>query len=297
MNHEPKQEVAFLRESPVVVSVCLASLGIILFALNGETALSLYAVLLLSVVCGQGVALLRSRGEVNPYPNAISRILSLSRDAEIAEVHTQLAESLEKLSQLKDPIFRQLATERLDGLVKQAQTLSEASIEYTSTESWRVAYEQLLCSPGLHLYRSVAHIESVHYWQDGPGTQSTRLNLKLQDSRTISVERIAIIADHLWPEASPFPAEPIHAWLEEQHRHGIWVRLVRESQLLSESDLVTDLGIYGSRAFGIQIADPAGRTIRFVLSFDFEKVQRAEVVWSRLLVYAISYRDLLDQQH
>ena len=113
----------------------------------------------------------------------------------------------------------------------------------------------------------------------------------------ISVERIAIIADHLWPEDSPFPVEPIHDWLEEQHRHGIWVRLVRESQLLSEANLVTDLGIYGSRAVGIQVADSAGRTIRFVLSFDFDKVQRAEVVWSRLLVYAISYRELLDRQH
>ncbi len=297
MDHEKKRLLGSLPVSPTVVSTGLVAIGLVLFGLGSTGQLLLFVVLLLSVLCGQGVRLLRTRNEPERFPAAIAQLLNLARDAEIAEVHSKLVESLEKLSQLRDPIFRQLATERLDGLVKQAQVLSEASIEYASTESWRVAYEQLLRSPGLHLYRSVAHIESVHYWRDGPGTQSTRLNLELQNSRVISVERIAIIADHLWPDDSPFPVEPIHAWLEEQHRHGIWVRLVRESQLLSEANLVTDLGIYGSRAVGIQVADSAGRTIRFVLSFDFDKVQRAEAVWSRLLVYAISYRELLDRQH
>ena len=297
MKQEPKQEATWLRDSPLVVSLLLASLGLILFAFNGGTALSLYAVVLLSIVCGQGASLLRSRRQAPPLPEAITRILSLAQDEEIAEVHSQVTGSLEKMVRLKDPIFRQLASQRLDSIVQQTRRLSEGSIEYTSTEFWRIAYEQLLRSPGLHLYRSVAHIESVHYWQDGPGTQSTRLNLELQDSRTISVERIAIIADHLWPEASAFPVDPIHTWLDEQHRHGIWVRLVRESQLASEANLVTDLGIYGNRAVGIQVADPAGRTMQFELSFDFDKVQRAEVVWNRLLVYAVSYREILDQQH
>ena len=297
MEQQQKLWSTSLPASPAVVSAVLATLGLLLFAIHGNGLLLLFAVLLLSIVCGQGMALLRTPSEPNQYPRAITQIMSLSRDAELADVHSQIAEALETVSQLKDPIFRQLATERLDRLVQQAQALSEATIEYASTESWRVAYEELLRSPGLHLYRSVSHIESAHYWQDGPGTQSTHLNLELQDSRTIAVERIAIIADHLWPERSLFPVDPIHAWLEEQHRHGIWVKLVRESQLVSEADLVTDLGIYGSRAVGIQVADPAGRTIRFVLSFDFEKVQRAEVVWNRLMVYAISYKELLDQQH
>jgi hypothetical protein len=250
-------------------------LGLFLFGLAWNTLLLLYAVLMLSTLCGLAMVFLRSRSQPDQYPQVIATLLSLARDTEVAEVHSKLAEALKTISQLKDPIFRQLASERLDSLVQQVQALSEATIEYTSTESWRVAYEELLRSPGLHLYRSVSHIESVHYWQDGPGTQSTQLNLELQDSRVIGVERIAIIADHLWPESSLFPIEPIHNWLEEQHRHGI----------------------YGSRAIGIQVADPAGRTMRFVLSFDFDKVERAESVWDRLLVYAISYKSLLDQQH
>ncbi len=296
MEKQQKHWSTSLPATPWVVFVVLAALGLLFYSLHWNAMLLLLAMLLLSVACEQSALLQQPRSDLCLLPKAVTQILDLSQDAELSEVHDKLAEALEKMSQLNDPIFRQLATERLDSLVQQAQVLSKASIEFTSTESWRVAYETLLRSPGLYTYYSVAHIESAHYWQDGPGMQSTCLNLELQESRTISIERIAIIADHLWSEDSLFPMEPIHHWLTEQHRHGIWVRLVRESQLVSESDIVIDMGIYGSRAVGLQIADFAGRTMRFVLDFDFDSVQRAELVWSRLLVYTISYKDLLDQQ-
>lgn len=295
MEREQKPWSTSWPATPTVVSAMLATLGLILFGLNATGLLMLLAVLLLSLLYGQSIALLRKRSEPERFPPAIAQLLNLSRDAEMADSHAQLAEALETTAQLKDPIFRQLATQRLENIVQQTQTLAEGSIEYTSTEGWRVAYETLLRSPGLHRYRSVAYIESAHYWQDGPGQQSTRLNLELQDSRTISIERLAIIADYLWSEDSLFPIEPIHAWLDEQHRHGIWIRLVRESALGDEADLLTDFGIYGNRAVGIQVADPAGRTSQFVLSFDFDKVVRAEAMWDRLAVYAVSFRDLLDQ--
>ena len=175
--------------------------------------------------------------------------------------------------------------------------MGDAKVEFSSTESWRVAYEEILRSPGLHLYRSVAHIESAHYWQDGPGQQSTQLNFELHDDGVVSIERTAIIADHLWPESDLFPCEPLHSWLEQHHRYGIWLRLVRESALENDLELCCDYGIYGSRAVGMQIADPSGRTIRFVLDFNTEKVQQVEASWSRLAVYATPYRDLLDRQH
>jgi len=282
--------------TPIGIFTVLAMVALVLFALDWNGPLLLLAVFLLIIVCGQGFALLRLLNQPDRFPQAIAQLLNLSQDKEISEVHSHLAESLEKTSQIKDPIFRQLATPRLEIIVRQTQTLSEGTIEYSSTESWRVAYEQLLRSPGLHLYRSVAHIESAHYWQDGPGQQSTKLNLELHDSRTISIERIAIIADHLWPESALFPDAPIHAWLDQQHRYGIWIALVRESQLRSEPELLSDFGIYGSRAVGIQVADPAGRTQQFVLSFDFDKVTRAEVIWARLSAYSISFRELLDRQ-
>ncbi len=296
MKQQPQHWSSFLPATPFVVFVVLAAIGLLFYALQWNAMLLLLAMLLLSVACEQSAVLQQPRKDLYLLPKAVTQILDLSHDTEIASIHDQLAEALQRMSQKNDPIFRELATERLDSIVRQAQVLSKASIEYSSTESWRVAYETLLRSPGLYTYHSIAHIESAHYWQDGPGMQSTCLNLELQESRTVSIERIAIIADHLWPKNSQFPMEPIHHWLTEQHRHGIWVRLIRESQLVSESDIVVDLGIYGSRAVGLQIADFAGRTMRFVLDFDFDSVQRAELVWNRLLVYTISYKDLLDQQ-
>ena len=121
------------------------------------------------------------------------------------------------------------------------------------------------------------------------------LNLELHDAGIVNIERTAIIADHLWPQDELFPVEPVHAWLKQQYMHGIWIKLVRESQLDGERELVSDFGIYGSRAVGMQMADAAGRTIRFELSFDFERVKQAESIWERLQVFATSYRDLLDR--
>ncbi len=282
---------------PVWMGVGCGVLAITLFLLQQHNVLLLLGLLLLGWISGQLCKISQTLKERTDIPPELSQLLKLARDPELADVHSQLIDCFVGISTLRDPIFRQLASQRLASLLQQAETLSAATIEYSSTESWRVAYEELLRSPGLHLYRSVAYIESAHYWQDGPGQQSTKLNLELQESRTISIERTAIIADHLWPESELFPMEPIHGWLNEQYRHGIWVQLVRESVLGNDLDLLSDLGIYGNRAIGQQVADPAGRTLQFVLSFDFDKVEQAEAMWSRLSVYAVSFRDLLDQQH
>ncbi len=297
MKSEKKDWSTSLTVSPTVVSAVVAALGLILFCLDRTDLLLLATMLLLSVLCRLSLAALIPQTSSGQCPLAISQLLNLMRDEELAEFHGQMAAALEKLSLLHDPIFRQLATQHLARIMQQTQALSGATIEYQSTESWRVAYEQLLRSPGLHLYRSIAHIESPHYWQDGPGQQSTNLNLELQEDHTVGIERIAIVADHLWSDDSLFPVEPIRSWLDQQYRHDIRIFIVRESLLVSDTDLLTDLGIYGNRAVGQQISNPAGRTVRFVLSFDYDRVQRAEVMWNRLLVYAISYQELLDQQH
>jgi hypothetical protein len=230
-------------------------------------------------------------------PELLQILLDLSSDRELAKVHSSLASALRNIASRTDPIFRQLADYRLNADLRECQLLGDGRVEFPSTESWRVVYEELLRSPGLYLYRSVAYIETAHYWQDGPGQQSTKLNVDLQDGGVINIERIAIIADHLWEQPSLFPVEPLHSWLEQQHRYGIWIGLVRESLLENDTDLLCDIGIYGSRAVGMQTADPAGRTIRFVLDFNFPKIQEAEARWNRLAVYAVPFRELLEQQH
>lgn len=279
------------------VAIALGVLGIALAAFAPLSIMIGYLSLLNCIFISLALALANRLRSTENQPRLLQLLLDLSRDREISGMHVSIADALNQIANQRDPIFRRLALQRLQAIGDQCSMIGKATIEFASTESWRVVYEELLRSPGLHLYRSVAYIESPHYWQDGPGQQSTKLNLELQDQGVVSIERTAIIADHLWPESSLFPIEPLHSWLDEQHRHGIWIRLVRESAVGSESDLLSDFGIYGNRAVGMQSADPSGRTIRFVLSFDFEKLRQAETHWSRLAVYAISYRELLDQKH
>jgi hypothetical protein len=279
----------------LLIVVCLSALSVIIATFATTKILVVYACVLVAILVGLVLRLLHSSRN-QQLPELLQLLFDLSHDREIADFHARAAKSLHRLTGQRDPVFRQLALARLDEITKDCDLLGNGIVEFVSTESWRVVYEQLLRSPGLHLYRSVAHIESAHYWQDGPGQQSTQLNLELHDSGVVNIERTAIIADHLWAPDATFPVEPLHHWLDQQYRHGIWVRLVRESALENDTDLLCDLGIYGSRGVGLQTADPAGRTIRFTLNFNFEKVQQAEANWNRLLLYAIPYEDLLDQQ-
>lgn len=195
----------------------------------------------------------------------------------------------------QDPLFREMALARLDRVGQELETLAGGTVLFVGTETWRVAYEQLLRSPGLHTYRSAAWVRTPNYWRDGPGRHSLALNYELHDAGRLNVERIVIVADELWPADEHFPSDEILSWADEQHRHAIWVGLVRESALGGEPDLPSDFGIYGYRAVGIQELDDQARTARFRLSFEFADVEAAEDRWRRLAVYAVSYGELLDR--
>ena len=219
----------------------------------------------------------------------------LARDNDVFEIYRGMADSLEVIATNKDPIYRHLALDRTKSAAHQVRELAEGRVVFTCTETWRNVYARLLSSPGLHLYRSIACVRTSTYWQDEPGRQSMEINYELASSGRLNVERIAILPDNLWPAGEFFPLEPLRTWLHEQHAHGIRIYLVRQSALIGDLDLVVDLGIYGTRAVGMQELDDQGRTVRFTLSFDFPEVLAAEKRWERLSVYSISYQNLLDQ--
>ena len=221
--------------------------------------------------------------------------IALARDKQVFEFYQSITKSLECISADKDPIYRGLALERTSHYSRELAELAKGRIIFTGTETWRMAYARLLRSQGLHLYRSVAHVRTSSYWQDEPGRQSMQVNLEMVDGETLSIERIAIFPDHLWPAGERFPVEPLCQWIDEQYNHGIWVKLVRQSTLAGDPDLIVDLGIYGNRAVGVQELDDQGRTVRFTLSFSFPEVLAAERRWERLSVYSTSYQKLLDQ--
>jgi len=221
--------------------------------------------------------------------------LGLARDPRLFDHFHHVGQNLQRISWRNDPIYREVALERIGRLSIELEQVSEGIVSFDGTETWRLVYEKLLRSRGLFLYRSVSWMTTDRYWQDEPGRQSLRLNLELHESDQLKVERIAVIADELWPADEPLPPSRIRQWIHEQHIAGIWIKLVRQSQLAGETDLVADIGIYGTRAVGQQTLDEMGRTVKFTLDFNMDQILQAEERWKRLDVYATDYGDLLDQ--
>ena len=251
--------------------------------------------LITSVAVGLLVYLVLRRVEPDFQSDTLELLFQLSKDEKVEQAQKNISKALYEASRRKDSVFQSLLDTRLANITDDINQLGKGRIEFSNTESWRVFYEQLLRSPSTTMYRSVAHIETQNYWQDGAGEKSTALNLEIHDSGKVSIERIAVIADHLWPRDEPFPDKNIRRWIDQQHRYGIWIELVRESDLESEPHLIADFGIYGFRAVGRQVSDSSGRTTRFTLSFEYSDVQEAEANWKRLQVFTKPYAEILDQ--
>jgi energy-converting hydrogenase Eha subunit A len=226
---------------------------------------------------------------------SLSVPLSLAGDPELFDRYRQIAGSLSALAQRTDPILRRIALLKLASVAEQIDGLGSGKIVFALTEGWRTVYEEILRSPDLREYRSVSWVRSPKYWQDEPGAQSMRVNFEAVERRVL-VERIVILRDDLWPAGEALPSPKILPWIKEQHNHGLWIALVRESELSRESELLIDMGIYGDRAVGTQELDDACRTLRFTLDLDPETVQLADSKWQRLLLYARSFASILDQQ-
>ena len=193
-----------------------------------------------------------------------------------------------------EPVLLRFALVKLASIDEQLRSLAQGRIVFSGTETWRTVYEQLLQSPGLGTYRSVAWVKARDYWQDAPGRQSMRLNISLA-LKGLRIERIVILRDDLWPEGSRLPSAPIRPWIQQQHENGILVSLIREGDIAGESELAADFGLYGDRAVGTQEIDEEARTVRFVLEFDQASLRLARERWDRLSLYALPYADLVDR--
>ena len=220
--------------------------------------------------------------------------MELAPEDELFQQYVTIAEALSGIAKQEDPVLRQFALMKLSSIGGQVQSLARGTAVFSNTETWRVVYEQILQSPGLRSYHSVAWVKTADYWQDQPGRQSMRLNFEMV-KRGLRIDRIVILRDTLWPKGHTLPSAEILRWIEEQNDQGIWVSLVRESELGTEPDLLCDLGVYDERAAGIQELDDRSRTLRFILHFDQPNIRHARERWERLLLYADSYADLVDR--
>lgn len=285
------------RNPTPVATVTTLSLSLILVAsfvlpLAGLTGL---IGLLVSGVLGLSLALWRRLTQQASTLSTLETPFRLASDFEMFVRYEQLAASLLTISMQPDVIYRAVALEHLDDLVRRARLVAQGTFVFEGTETWRLVYERLLRSPGLHRYRSVAWIRTPDYWQDEPGRKSLAVNFELVEAQRLRIERIVIIDDPLWPVRETWPVEPVRQWLHEQFVRGIDLRYLRMSELTHEADLLADCGLYGSRALGVQQLDDHGQTERFTLVFDIQAVLDAEARWSRLAIYAESWKSYLDR--
>jgi hypothetical protein len=142
------------------------------------------------------------------------------------------------------------------------------------------------------LSATVAWVRTNDYWNDVPGRQSMQFNYELV-GRGFRIERVHILSDELWPFDQKLPTGGILEWLVEQRGRGIYVSLLRGSDLSKEPDLVRDFAIYGDRATGTQELDEQSHTVRFVLAFDEQTIRQSLDRWERLKLFSSSfvYRD------
>jgi hypothetical protein len=277
----------------VATSLCIV-IGVALFVFSSLNLLTLFAVVLLSICLG--FLLRKTERRIHNDPSSdhpLDLPFAIAHDQEIYQHYLEFSRSLKRISQIPDPVYRDAAIEKIKAMDASLRSVAVGTLTFDSSETWRLVYEALLRSPSVYLYRSVAWVRNENYWQDEPGRKSTRLNFELVDQQRLNIERIVIIADSLWPKEERFPTENILRWVDEHLRHGIWIKLVRESTIQNEPDLMVDMGIYGSHAVGEQILDEDCKTLSFVLKFDFATVEAAEQRWNRLSIYAVSYKELL----
>lgn len=253
---------------------------------------------LVSVVGGLFLAYLGQEEERERRRNAavesLSAPLALAADPELFRLYRSITDGLTGVSRQEDGILRDAAVQKLASVAAQVSALADGRVVFALTEGWRTVYERLLRSPGLKSYRSVCWVRTPDYWQDAPGRQSMRVNYEAANAGVL-IERVVILRDDLWPAGSLLPGPGTLPWIEDQNNHGLWLLLVRESDLAREPDLCADTGIYGTRAVGTQELDERSRTLRFTLEMDPQAVRAAEDRWRRLNLYAVSLQSLLDR--
>jgi len=83
------------------------------------------------------------------------------------------------LAKQSDPVLRDIALLKLSTIAEEMKSLAKGQVVFSGTESWRTVYEEILQTPGLRDYLSVAWVKTSDYWQDPPGKQSMRVNLAL----------------------------------------------------------------------------------------------------------------------
>jgi hypothetical protein len=274
----------------------LLSFFVAIFVCVDEPGMSMYGWAAVLIVGLLTFSLIRRHlPQPKSRSNEATPLRTLRGHPELLFAYHALSESLCRLAGQSDEILLDTASIRLSSIQEELRLLAEGKVVFTDTEAWRTAYERILRTPGLARYLSVAWLRSEDYWRDAPGRHSMQLNYDLVQLG-LRIERTLILNDFFWPPAAMLPAKIIYRWIEEQYKRGIVIRLIRESEIEGEPELLFDFGLYGHRAAGQLELDDNCRTVRFTLDFSPQTVRLFEERWRRLRLFAVSFRELLDQR-
>ncbi|WP_430453482.1 hypothetical protein [Rhodopirellula europaea] len=278
------------------VGACMIGLAGYLGGVTEQlTALGIVVSSVMGIQLGQFHQANRRNRQLMQVVEAAGLQTELLGQPDLFSVHVRIARALNSLAESDDVTLRNHAVASLTDLHAKISEMSEGKLVFENTETWRTVYERLLRKPEVTKYRSISWFRNAAYWQDLPGKRSLQLNCELADSGLL-IHRTVIAPESLWEMGQDLPHPPLLDWIEQQHIHGIWIKLVREDDLRDEPRLLVDLGIYGEIAVGTQLVDENGLTSRFELDFRADAQSAAEAFWERLDLFATSYAELLDRE-
>ena len=102
-------------------------------------------VLALAIDIWQRAATLSGHGELLSTP------LLLAQDHQLLDLYRSLSNSMRDISSHFDPIYRDLAVQRVGQLDQELVGIARGQIVFTGTETWRMSYERILRARGVHL--------------------------------------------------------------------------------------------------------------------------------------------------
>lgn len=269
-----------------LIAAILVTLGGPLEGLALLTAICLIICLILLVYCSS--TLKQISFAVHTLINVPIR---LARNRKLMTIHADLAESLVDIDRIPDPVFQEISQTRLNQIQEQLRQLADGTVVYTNTEAWRTVYDQLLHSSTIHHYKSISWVRDLSYWSHLPAANSLKTNYQLNRSGKLQIERIFILSDMALMD-SRF-TEPGRFWstVKAHEESGIDCYIVEESSLPLESQLLCDIGIYGSHVCGEEVVDLEKGNTAFYLYFDLQKVTEFEERWKLLRAYSVRLRD------
>ena len=288
--NEPRRSV--LLSVRFLVPAVFGSVLMILVAAFGTTAVQLALIGCFVSIIG-GLALTTRRVRHRVVVDERSAVPPrLTSHAELARLYRVVSEALIAVADQPEGNRKDAAAQQLVALGVQFRAVASGTGARGGSESWYVAHDAVLGSPDLREYRAVVRVQTAECVRDPAVQESLRATFAAV-RRGVFVERILVLPELLWPVGSLLPSDAIMPWIEEQHNHRLRTVLVREGDLATDQDPLTDTCVFADWAVGTRVLDDHSQTVHVALDFTPATIRAALDRLDRLSNLGISFRELL----